>query len=265
MRAVFLFSGVLAVLLFVFAGAPRVLRADAGGWIRDAATGCAVWSDDASPEVSVTWTGPCIDGKASGEGTLQRSRGDRLTSRYQGSYSAGRRHGQGTWWAANGDIYDGEWRDDQAAGRGVLRFAAGGRYEGDFRSFRFHGKGIWVGPNGDRYEGGFADGEFEGKGILTYADGGSYEGEFAAGQFQGLGELRIATGEVFAGRFVQSRPHGVGRCGVATGEKRVLRVPRRQFPKLDRVTCSRPSPWLRTEPASHRLGYQLSHLRWTLA
>ena len=218
MRAIGWFLGALAIVLATLAGAPRVVLAETGGWVRDTATGCAAWSSSLGPETGMTWSGPCVGGKASGEGTLQWFRNDRPAGRYQGEYLTGRRHGKGIWWAANGDLYDGGWKDDEPAGRGVLRFAAGGRYEGEFRSFRFHGQGAWRGPTGDRYEGGFANGEFEGRGTLTYADGGSYAGDFQAGEFQGMGELRVASGEIFAGPFVQSRPHGVGRCRLAAGE-----------------------------------------------
>jgi len=53
--------------------------------------------------------------------------------------------GRGVWKGANGDIYDGEWKDDKAhgkftsevrvivLGRGVYKWANGNIYEGEFK------------------------------------------------------------------------------------------------------------------------------------
>lgn len=56
---------------------------------------------------------------------------------------------------ANGDIYEGEWKDSQKNG---------------------HGKYIWT--DGDVYEGEWKDGMRNGQGKYTYANGNVYEGEW---------------------------------------------------------------------------------------
>ncbi len=45
--------------------------AHAGEWIADAKTGCQVWNPAPSPGESISWSGPCSNGKATGTGTLQ--------------------------------------------------------------------------------------------------------------------------------------------------------------------------------------------------
>ena len=39
--------------------------------------------------------------------------------------SAGQRHGRGVYRYANGEVYEGDWKDDKRHGQGVLRYAGG--------------------------------------------------------------------------------------------------------------------------------------------
>ena len=41
----------------------------------------------------------------------------------------------------DGEVYDGEWRDDKWNGKGVLKFAGGGKYIGDFVKHKLEGHG----------------------------------------------------------------------------------------------------------------------------
>ena len=43
--------------------------ATAQGWLEDPVTGCSVWSDEPDGRI-VSWSGVCVDGKASGIGVL---------------------------------------------------------------------------------------------------------------------------------------------------------------------------------------------------
>jgi hypothetical protein len=108
---------------------------------------------------------------------------------YTGEYKHGERHGRGRFsWAKEGDIYDGEWRDDKRAG-----------------------EGIYTAPNGYKYAGNFLDGQQHGQGKATYSDGGYYEGQWAHGRETG-GWLSLSDGTkvwVFRGsdrKFVVGEP-----------------------------------------------------------
>ena len=55
-----------------------------------------------------------------------------------GSLATARRHsrsgyGRGTRFYANGDRYEGEWREGKKHGRGTFFYANGDRYEGEWR------------------------------------------------------------------------------------------------------------------------------------
>ena len=60
---------------------------------------------------------------------------------------------------ADGDVYEGEWKDDKANGKGTYTHANGARYQGDWRDDKQHGFGIETWPDGAIYEGQY----FEGK------------------------------------------------------------------------------------------------------
>jgi hypothetical protein len=82
---------------------------------------------------------------------------------YQGPYNAsGQKHGQGEmiWW--NGDVYQGNFSNDERQGHGTLYFAAsssstefasddGGEYVGEWLQDQMHGSGTRRYPNGNVY------------------------------------------------------------------------------------------------------------------
>ena len=50
-------------------------------------------------------------------------------------------HGRGTFYFANGERYEGDWKDSQLHGRGTYYFANGDECEGDWRENRLLGTG----------------------------------------------------------------------------------------------------------------------------
>ncbi|KAH7479840.1 hypothetical protein KRP22_010125 [Phytophthora ramorum] len=110
---------------------------------------------------------------------------------YVGEMSADQtqRHGKGKCSYANGDEYDGDWRDDQRCGQGVMRYANSqdtyaGQWEGDQR----HGYGIYEYHASDsrnqqrqltKYEGQWALDRRHGAGTLTFSDGMQLVGSWA--------------------------------------------------------------------------------------
>ncbi|MBK7002176.1 MAG: hypothetical protein IPH35_20135 [Rhodoferax sp.] len=165
--------------------------AHAGEWIADAKTACQVWSSNPSPGESISWSGTCSDGKATGTGTLQWYLNGKPNGRYEGEYRDGLVHGKGTYVLANGNRYEGEYRDGKMHGKGTYVEANGGRYEGEYRDGLVHGKGTYVRVNGDRYEGDWRDGKEHGKGAYVWANGDRYEGECLDGKMHGFGVMSL--------------------------------------------------------------------------
>ena len=100
-------------------------------WIPDG-TGCRVYSAWSLPKESVTWSGSCVDGFASGEGTLAWFTSGKPAGHYTGPMNHGLPDGIGTYTYANGDQYQGEFWQGKYDGTGTYTFANGATYAGDF-------------------------------------------------------------------------------------------------------------------------------------
>ena len=113
---------------------------------------CQLYNPDAETGETVTWSGGCVDGKASGGGrwVWHHSEGEDI---YEGTMRAGKEHGHGTATWANGDRYEGEWRDGEIHGRGTATWASGARYEGEWHDGKPHGYGIRTDTDGAHFEG----------------------------------------------------------------------------------------------------------------
>ena len=100
-------------------------------WIIAENRPCQVYNFYPLPGDTVTWSGACVDGKASGEGRLVW-RGSFGENVYEGEYRDGKEHGRGTFTWGDGGRYEGEWRDGKPNGRGTATFPNGNRYEGQW-------------------------------------------------------------------------------------------------------------------------------------
>jgi hypothetical protein len=131
-------------------------------WVTDPATGFKIgWNNNNFILRAASWSGPVVEGKAEGKGTLTVTIRDKdgkdLQGRgeaemiaglpdgkaalewsdghsYDGYYKAGKRNGKGVMKSSDGQTYDGEWKDDLRNGYGVLK-DAGGKvlYDGEWK------------------------------------------------------------------------------------------------------------------------------------
>ena len=81
------------------------------------------------------------------------------------------RSGKGRYVWANGDVYEGEWKNDMPDGEGLLTLKDGSRYRGQFVKGKEEGKGVLVDKDGIRYEGFFKQGRKHGAFVETDKDG----------------------------------------------------------------------------------------------
>lgn len=59
---------------------------------------------------------------------------------YVGEWRDNKREGYGIWTcAATGDIYEGNWENDERNGKGIMNFGNGGKYEGDWKHNAMNG------------------------------------------------------------------------------------------------------------------------------
>lgn len=157
------------------AAAPEAARLPSR-WMADHRTGCKVW--DPQPEVgeSVRWSGGCVGGYASGRGVTEWIEHGHVTERIEGVRQAGHAQGKGVQTLANGDRFEGSWKDDFKDGPGTYVSNEGWTYTGEFKKDRFDGHGVMTNRRGDRYEGGWKLGQRSGQGTYTGADGTHFTG-----------------------------------------------------------------------------------------
>lgn len=160
-------TNIVSTLAFV-----SMLASIAPGHADDAAptfiathSGCKVF--DAYPQAgeSVTWSGKCVDGYASGPGIVKWVVAGKVTEtdsatmvrgmtqgkgkmwntnfglRYAGDYKDGMKEGRGTYYYDDGH-YEGEWSQDERSGEGTVYDKEGGvRYRGQWSHDRWNGAG----------------------------------------------------------------------------------------------------------------------------
>jgi hypothetical protein len=150
-------SGLLGLLLLLSAG-----HAGAeDGWIADS-NGCKISDPSPKPGETVTWSGPCVDGFAQGQGIVQWYENDNAGVRYQGTLARGAASGQGKLTMPDGTTYEGGWRDGKQQGTGRYSAPGGTRYEGEWKDGAPDGRGIMHGPAGEVMDGIWKGGSYVG-------------------------------------------------------------------------------------------------------
>lgn len=95
---------------------------------------------------------------------------------------------------------------DCVNGKGTIVYANGNRYEGKFKNGYPNGYGTVIYANGDKYVGNFRKGVPVGKGTRFYGNGDKYIGRFRNGLPEGHGTVIFANGQNFSGKFKNGQP-----------------------------------------------------------
>ena len=151
-----LFSVIIVVLLLFPFGV------NAGGWVDTNKTNCKMWDEKPDSNLTISWSGKCLGGYASGSGTVIWYQNSKENGRYVGQIKLGKLTGKSTY----------TW--------------AGQKYEGDFVSGNFQGKGIYTYANGNKYEGDFVNDMCNGIGTYTCSNGKQFTGNFKNNQTVGF-------------------------------------------------------------------------------
>ena len=194
------------VLLFALFTAPFALL-NPPRWV-EAAENCEVRNRYGGREwrraktTAVTWTGPCVDGRAQGLGVLAWFRDGVLTVRYSGQMEEGRITGRGEL-TESGIRYEGTWKDGDLR-EGDATYSGGLRYSGKWDSGDWT-RGVVTAPGGYRLEERWYRKQLTGRNIARGPQG-QYEGNWAEGVPEGTGVFVTSDGRRFEGKWRNGTP-----------------------------------------------------------
>ena len=109
-------------------------------WIVVTNQPCQVYNFSPKPGESVTWTGACVAGKASGMGKSVWRSPAYSEQVYEGGRRAGKAHGSGTYSWGDGRRYEGQWLDGKAHGYGIFTSSDGEEHAGRWRAGCYEGE-----------------------------------------------------------------------------------------------------------------------------
>ena len=108
--------------------------------------------------------------------------------------------------------YEGNFKNDKKNGKGLIIYKDNGNiYQGDFLDDNITGYGIYTFKNKQSYEGQVVNGVFHGKGTYNWTDGTYFKGTYVNGSREGFGEYKFSNGKIFDGPFQKGKPHGKGK------------------------------------------------------
>ncbi|NMC33530.1 MAG: hypothetical protein GYA36_13895 [Veillonellaceae bacterium] len=144
----------LSTFFFLFAGA-TALAAPFERWVTDSASGgriCIMVWDESIKVMSASWSGPLVDGKAEGKGTLnyayREKDGKETKGQADAEMKAGKLDGYVSMKWSDGETYDGFYKDGLREGKGTFKYADGRVYEGDWKGSKQNGYGVGKSADG---------------------------------------------------------------------------------------------------------------------
>ena len=147
-----------------------------------------------------------LSGEASSSSSSSRPASNTSSAKYEGAWLDDLPNGTGTYTAADGSVYAGEWVAGRREGKGVHTYASGAKYDGTWYNDRFHKTGTYTAaPSFDNiksYDGDWLFGKMSSsKALLTFQNGDSFRGAFKDGRAHGAGTYTYSFGATFTGKW----------------------------------------------------------------
>ena len=140
---------------------------------------------------------------------------------------AGEPHGEGTFIYKKDDekkrvSYEGGFENGKRVGIGKISWQGGDVYYGNFANDNINGRGIWTYRKDDMmdtldYVGEVKNGIREGEGVLRFVDGRSYTGTFKNGVPHGSGTMTFPSGLKYQGKFKNAKSYEPGTFTLKDG------------------------------------------------
>ena len=113
---------------------------------------------------------------------------------------------------ANGNIYEGQWVNDQRDGNGKMTYANGNIYEGQWKNNQRDGNGKMIWKNGEWKNDRYGDDKH------IFKKGDIYEGQWNNDQRNGNGKMTYANGNIFECNYKDDVEHGYGKITYTNGD-----------------------------------------------
>lgn len=133
--------------------------------------------------------------------------------------SSSMREGRGVLYRKDGEIYEGQWKNDLPTGDGHLIMKTGDVYVGQFLDGKIQGSGKYITSEGLTYEGTWTNNTKHGAGREVYSDNSVYEGEYVDGVKCGQGKFTWPDGRSYIGSWSNDLKDGFGILTYADGKK----------------------------------------------
>jgi hypothetical protein len=175
--------------------------------------GCKVRNPSPQKNETITWSGECKDGFASGNGTLTWYQNGIQTQQYTGTMKRGYPHGEGKYQLQHSSL-QGNFVNGELHGSGSYTSFDDSKkirlhYVGEFKHGDFYGTGTeHIGKT--RYVGSWTAGRKNGEGKLYFDSMLVYDGEWKNDQFHGTGKRYFFDGSACVGQFKKNHREGFG-------------------------------------------------------
>jgi hypothetical protein len=151
---------ILILLVGTFWGGGSTSALAIESWVVDSVSGAKIgWVSGNGKLRAGSWSGPVVNGKATGKGTLAVTIRDKDEKDLQGK----------------GEV---EMSTGLLDGKAVLKWSDGFSYDGYYKAGLRNGKGMMKWPTGQIYEGEWKDDMYEGTGTYKWPDGTVFAGTF---------------------------------------------------------------------------------------
>jgi hypothetical protein len=138
---------------------------------------------------------------------------------YNGDVKDNTKHGKGGMNYSNGDYYKGEWKDDNRDGYGKCIYKNGDIYEGMWKNDKQNGKGKYIHYKDKTIEAEFENNKNVGFTKVTFLDGDIFEGNIKDGKASGFGKKYYAEKkETYEGNWKNDKRNGFGKCFYSNGD-----------------------------------------------
>lgn len=171
---------------------------------------CYVWNGNLQADETVTWSGGCVHGVVTGEGTetwvYVDADSNRVTQWFTCRNAKGKTDdGPVIVRNSGGDYFEGSYLNGKRHGRWVFRLSDGGTNEGTFENGKRHGQWTHRNSYGGTSEGPYVNGKMQGRWVRRDSEGNTEAGPYENGEKHGQWVVLKISGRRYEKNYVYGK------------------------------------------------------------